>query len=684
MSELLVEIFSEEIPARMQKQASADLERLVCDYIKKEGLTYEKSEANVTPRRLTLWVDGLPKKTDEQIEERKGPSENANDAAINGFAKSCGINRDELIKKETPKGEFYFATVKKESKEIKTILKDAVLNMLQTFPWPKSMRWGSNPERWVRPINSILCLFDKKVIPFVFAGVESGNITYGHRFLAPDPIKISDYGNYKNALKKAKVVLSRDERKKIIMEQAGKLAADAGYKLREDNGLLEEVAGLVEYPTAYMGNIETRFMELPEEILITSMKVNQKYFVVSNKSGKLAPKFVFISNMITKDDGKQIIAGNERVLRARLSDAFFFWDQDRKSTLLSRVSKLKERIFHAKLGSMHEKVERMITLAVYMARDLKKSEPALVDRAVLLSKADLSTGMVGEFPELQGIMGRYYALHDGEDEMVADAIAEHYSPLGPNDKCPSSQTSIIAALADKIDTLTGFWLIDQKPTGSKDPFALRRAALGIIRIIIENKIYLDLRKMIDKSRSTYKIKGDITASLLSFIEERMKVYLKDKGLRHDYVNAVLDLKNSGDLMTTLDKVYVLNSFLKTDDGINLLAAYKRAFNILKIEQHKDNCVYAGEINETMLRQSEEGNLYKAADSTAQKVDAALKKADYTAAMNALSFIRKPLDAFFAEVLVNDQNASIRANRLNLLKMITSTMEKVAAFSVIEG
>ena len=684
MSELLVEIFSEEIPARMQKQASADLERLVCDYIKKEGLAYEKSEANVTPRRLTLWVDGLPKKTDEQIEERKGPSVKANDAAINGFAKSCGINRDELIKKETPKGEFYFATVKKESKEIKTILKDAVLNMLQTFPWPKSMRWGSNPERWVRPINSILCLFDKKVIPFVFAGVESGNITYGHRFLAPDPIKISDYGNYKNALKKAKVVLNRDERKKIIMEQAGKLAADAGYKLREDNGLLEEVAGLVEYPTAYMGNIETRFMELPEEILITSMKVNQKYFVVSNKSGKLAPKFVFISNMITKDEGKQIIAGNERVLRARLSDAFFFWDQDRKSTLLSRVSKLKERVFHAKLGSMHEKVERMITLAVYMARDLKKSEPALVDRAVLLSKADLSTGMVGEFPELQGIMGRYYALHDGEDEMVADAIAEHYSPLGPNDKCPSSQTSIIAALADKIDTLTGFWLIDQKPTGSKDPFALRRAALGIIRIIIENKIYLDLRKMIDKSRSTYKIKGDITASLLSFIEERMKVYLKDKGLRHDYVNAVLDLKNSGDLMTTLDKVYVLNSFLKTDDGINLLAAYKRAFNILKIEQHKDKCVYTGEINETMLRQSEEGNLYKAADSTAQKVDAALKKADYTAAMNALSFIRKPLDAFFAEVLVNDQNASIRANRLNLLKMITSTMEKVATFSVIEG
>ena len=684
MSELLVEIFSEEIPARMQKQAAADLERLVCDYLKKEGLTYEKSEANVTPRRLTLWVDGLPKKTSEQIEERKGPSVNANDAAVNGFAKSCGLNRDELLKKETPKGEFYFATVKKESKEIRTILKDAILNMLHTFPWPKSMRWGSNPERWVRPINSILCLFDKKVIPFAFAGVESGNITYGHRFLSPDPIKISDYDNYKNALHKAKVVLNRDERKEIILKQASQLAADAGCKLREDGGLLEEVAGLVEYPVAYMGNIETRFMELPEEILITSMKVNQKYFVVSNKAGKLAPKFIFISNMVTKDGGKQIIAGNERVLRARLSDAFFFWDQDRKNTLLSRVSKLKERVFHAKLGSVHEKVERMITLAVYMARDLKKSEPALVDRAVLLSKADLSTGMVGEFPELQGIMGRYYAIHDGEDERVADAIAEHYSPLGPTDKCPSSQTSIITALADKIDTLTGFWLIGQKPTGSKDPFALRRAALGIIRIIIENKIYLDLRKMIDKAKSTYKIKGDITADLLSFIEDRMKVYLKDKGLRHDYVNAVLDLKNSGDLMTALDKVHVLNSFLKTDDGINLLAAYKRASNILKIEQHKDKCTYTGEIDETLLRQPEEGKLFAAVSSTVQKVETALKKADYNTAMNALAFIRKPLDDFFAEVLVNDQNASIRANRLNLLQMITAAMEKVASFSAIEG
>lgn len=475
MSEFFLELFSEEIPARMQADAAEHIRKFITDALGKSELKFDEAVSFVASRRLGLCVKGLPAAQADLVEEKKGPSVSAPEQALNGFLRSVNMTKDQLEVRETPKGTFYFASLSRKGRPTAEVLQETVAALLTTFPWPKSMRWAEHKEHWVRPLHAIVCLFDGAVVPVEFAGVKSGNKTYGHRFLAPAAFEVKDFADYQKKIRDAFVLINPEERKRLISERAHTLAESAGFKLLEDEGLLNEVAGLAEYPVPLMGKIDDEFMSVPQEVLITSMRANQKYFCMTDENGKMAPRFIVVANMQTADGGKEIIAGNERVLRARLSDARFFWDEDRKTTLASKVEKLQARVFHAKLGSVADKVERMRKLLPELLKYIPGADAADADRAALLCKADLSAGMVGEFPELQGIMGRYYARFDGENEAVAEAIAEHYSPLGPKDDCPSAPLSVAVALADKIDTLVGFWLIDQKPTGSKDP--LRCAAL---------------------------------------------------------------------------------------------------------------------------------------------------------------------------------------------------------------
>jgi glycyl-tRNA synthetase beta chain len=689
MADLLLEVFSEEIPARMQAGAAEALARLVGDALTAQGLPPATLTAAGGLRRLTLCATGLPSAQPDIAEERKGPKTDAAPPAIQGFLKAAGLTDIAQAEvRELDKGKFYFAVIKKKGRPAPAVLKEIIEAALAALPWPKSMRWANNPTRWVRPLHSILCLFDGKVVPVQFAGVTAGATTRGHRFLAPGEIAVTDYADYVAKLRRAFVIVDPAERRALIRKGIADLAAKENLAVREDIGLLNEVIGLVEWPVPLLGTIDAAFMDVPSEVLTSAMRKHQKYFALHTSDGQFSNRFALIANMTARDGGKAIVAGNERVLRARLSDAKFFWDEDRKVKLASRVGKLAERVFQEKLGTMRDKASRIVALSEHLAPACT-ADAALAARAALLAKADLSTGMVGEFPDLQGVMGRYYARHDGEDAAVADAIAEHYSPLGPNDACPTRPVSIAVALADKIDTLTGFFAIGEKPTGSKDPFALRRAALGVIRLILENRLRLRLLAVFKTAVGAYG--GTITADaaavadeLLAFFADRLKVHLKDKGVRHDLISAVFALGGEDDLVRLMARVEALSAFLASDDGANLLVAYRRAANIVRIEEKKDKTTYAGTVDAAALGAAEAAALLTAIDKTESAAARALGTEDFAAAMSALAGLRRPVDTFFDKVTVNDVNASYRAARLNLLARIGLAMGRVADFSKIEG
>jgi glycyl-tRNA synthetase beta chain len=676
MPDLLLELLSEEIPARMQARAAEDLKKLVTDALVESGLTYEGAKAFATPRRLALTVQGLPGRAPDRKEERKGPRVGAPDGAIQGFLKAAGLKDISQAKVQTdPKGDFYIAVTEKAGGAAEEIVAGIVPKIVREFPWPKSMRWGEGSLRWVRPLQSILCTFgtsneEPEIVRFDIDGIKSGNTTIGHRFLAPGVITVRRFDDYVPALEKAKVVLDPARRREIILNDARDLALASGLELVEDDALLDEVSGLVEWPVVLMGSFDESFLDVPDEVIRTTIRANQKCFVLK-KGGKLANKFLLISNLAASDDGKAIIAGNQRVVRARLSDAKFFWETDKKIALDERAKKLAQIVFHEKLGTVSERVERIAKLSKELA-PLVGADPAKAERAARLAKADLVTETVGEFPEVQGLAGRYLAALQGEDAEVAEAIGDHYKPQGQNDRVPTAPVAIAVALAEKLDTLVGFWSIDEKPTGSKDPYALRRAALGVIRIILDNALRLPLS---DRA----------SADLITFFAERLKVQLRDQGARHDLVDAVFALGNQDDLVLIVRRVEALAAFLGTDDGKNLLAGYKRAANILRIEEKKDGEGAFDRAPDTgLVRDVEESDLIVALERAETAALDAVHKEDFAAAMQALSELRGPVDAFFDKVTVNAEEAKLRANRLKLLAKLRTATRTVADFSKIEG
>lgn len=690
MAELLLELFSEEIPARMQRRAAEDLKRLVLERVKEARLDWDAARAFVTPRRLTLVVDGLPAKQPDISEERRGPRVGAPDKAVDGFLRGNGLTRDALVERETPKGSFYFAVVEQAGRATADVLVDVVSGAIAAMGWPKSMRWGGNDVRWVRPLHSILCLFDGATVPARFGHITAGGVTRGHRFMAPDEIEVRGFDDYSSKLGAADVMLDADARRRLILRDAEALCAEAGLTLRRDDALLDEVTGLVEWPVVMMGRIDEAFMAVPDEALISAMRTHQKYFVADDKAGKLAPRFVMVANIAASDGGKAIVNGNERVLRARLADARFFWDNDRKTPLADRIEGLESLVFHARLGSVAEKVARLESLAMTLAGYMPGADAALAERAARLSKADLVTDMVDEFPELQGIMGRYYALHDDEDAAVAEAIGDHYAPQGPGDRAPSAPVSVALALADKLDTLVGFFAIDEKPTGSKDPFALRRAALGVLRLLLENEVRVPLRPVIEKAAAAYgpelaAIDRDtLFDDLMGFLADRLKVLLRDQGVRHDLVAAVFAGVKDDDIVRLIARVRALQTFVDGEDGANLIAAYRRASNIVRIEEKKDGVRYHGEAATALLEQDEERALHDGLRDAGKRIADALEAEDFQGAMTALAALRGPVDAFFDEVTVNCDAPDVRRNRLMLLSEIRAALGSIADFSKIEG
>jgi glycyl-tRNA synthetase beta chain len=683
MAELLLELLSEEIPARMQTRAADDLKRLVGDGLKAAGLGFTDARAFATPRRLALVIDGLPTSRPDVSEERRGPRVGAPDQAVKGFLKAAGLaSLDQAEKRDTGKGEFWFAVLKKKGGPTAEVLPGIIEAAMKALPWPKSMKWGSGTMQWVRPLQGIVALFDGKVLAGEIAPggrmapVKFGDSTRGHRFLSRGEFQVAGFADYVAKLRAAHVVLDPAERKRIILDGARTLAGEAQVALRNDEGLLEEVAGLVEWPVPMLGTIDAQFMDVPPEVLTVSMKTHQRYFVTTRPDGTLANRFVVVANNVARDGGRTIVEGNERVLRSRLSDAKFFWDQDRKVTLESRLPTLHGIVFHAKVGTQAERVERIVELAGEIAKFVPGADAAQVALAAELCKADLVSGMVGEFPEVQGIMGRYYALEERLPVAVADAIGDHYAPAGPNDRCPSAPVSIAVALADKLDALVSFWSIGEKPTGSRDPYALRRAALGVIRIITENGLRLPLRTFFDQ------------ADLLDFFAERLKVQVREKGVRHDVVDAVFALGNEDDLVRLLARVEALQSFLGTEAGKNLLTAYGRAANIVRAEERKDKALaakIAGAPDVALLEQAEEKAVATGLEEVERMVTPALAKEDFAGAMQAFAGLRAPIDAFFDKVTVNVQDKpELRLNRLKLLNQIRATMDSVADFSRIEG
>lgn len=694
MAELLLEILSEEIPARMQERAAGDLKRLVTEGLKKAGLGYAIARSYVTPRRLTLVIDGLPDSQPDVREERKGPKVNAPEKAIEGFLRSTGLTLDQCETKEDKKGAFYVAVIEKKGQATSAVLPEILTTALHALPWPKSMKWGSNELRWVRPIQNILCILNGAVVPFTFGPITTTGYTKGHRFLAPKDFSVDDFDSYAKLLREHKVILDQAERKAAILEAAQQAAEAAGYRLKEDEGLLNEVTGLVEWPVAHAGVIDDDFMVVPQECLITSMRSHQKYFSCLKEDGSLAPRFVVIANKTAPDGGQVIVSGNERVLRARLSDAKFFWDQDLKVKLEDRLPKLDNMLFHAKLGSMGQKVQRMEKLSGDLSAMVAGADLGTACRAAHLAKADLVSEMVYEFPELQGIMGEYYARNQDEKSEVAEAIAQHYAPQGPADMCPSAPNAIVVSMADKIDTLIGFWSIDEKPTGSKDPFALRRAALGIIRLILENNLRINLLDVFSKAHTAYSTVNGLSSvpantaeneqNLLSFFADRLKVYLKDQGIAHDLISAVFAKGDEDDFVRLLAKVTALRDFLESEDGTNLLAAYRRAMNIVRIEEKKDGVRYAGDINPALLQQDEEKQLYAQLTPVVMTLADTMQKEQFADAMGALAQLRAPLDGFFDQVTVNCEDPSVRENRLRMLAQIGQALDGIADFSKIEG
>jgi glycyl-tRNA synthetase beta chain len=683
MAELLLELLSEEIPARMQARAADDLKRLVSDGLKAAGLEFKDARAFATPRRLALVIDGLPTARADVSEERRGPRVGAPEQAVQGFLKATGLTSlDQAEKRDTGKGEFWFAVIAKKGGPTAEALPGIIDAAMKALPWPKSMKWGSGTMTWVRPLQSIVALFDGKVLAGevapggAMAPIRFGETTRGHRFLSKGAIKVAGFEDYVAKLRAARVVLDPAERKKIVLEGAEKLCADAQVALRPDDGLLDEVAGLVEWPVPMLGTIDGQFMDVPPEVLIVSMRTHQRYFVTNRKDGALANRFVVVANNLARDGGKTIVDGNERVLRSRLADAKFFWDQDRKVRLEERLPALKDIVFHAKLGSQADRVTRIEILAGKLAPHVAGADSAQAILAAHLCKADLRSGMVGEFPELQGTMGRYYALEEKLPAAIADAIGDHYAPAGPNDRCPSAPVSVVVALADKLDTLTSFWTIGEKPTGSRDPYALRRAALGIIRIVVENNIRLPLKKFFDAD------------DLMAFFADRLKVQMREKGVRHDVVDAVFALGGEDDLVRLLARVEAVQSFLATEAGKNLLTAYGRAANIVRAEEKKDKTLaakIAGAPDAALMEQTEEKTVAAALADIERLVKPALQREDFAGAMAAFAGLRAPIDSFFEKVTVNvAEKPDLRLNRLKLLNQIRATMDSVADFSRIEG
>lgn len=717
MPDLLLELRSEEIPARMQRKAAGDLKKLVTDALVERGLTYEGAREYWTPRRLTLDIRGLNARSADVREEKKGPRTDANEKAIEGFLRGAGLNdiSEAQVVSDPKKGDFYIAIINKPGRPAEEIIAEVMPGIIRSFPWPKSMRSGpasmpkgssyagiegkgSESLRWVRPLQSIVCLFgpehdETQVIPFAIDGIVAGNVTYGHRFHAPGPITVRRFEDYVSSLEKAKVILDAERRKDIILHDAKDLAFANGLDLVEDEGLLEEVSGLVEWPQVLIGTFEEDYLQIPAEIIRLTIKTNQKCFVTRNQGAEegLSNRFILVSNIEASDGGKEIIHGNGKVVRARLSDARHFWTRDQgdlpdlemlkdsaakfsldlKKPLDQRMAKLDALnvTFHAKLGTQGERVSRIRDLAKTLA-PIVGADAALVDRAVVLAKADLRTEAVGEFPELQGLMGRKYAALQGENESVAAAIEDHYKPQGPSDRLPADKVAITVALADKLDTLAGFWAIDEKPTGSKDPFALRRAALGVVRILLEKNVRLPLLSVAKDP------------DLLSFFHDRLKVYLRDLGARYDLIDAVLT-PESDDLLMIARRVEALTAFISGEDGRNLLAGAKRATQLLAAEEKKGTVVADG-VSEELLKLDAEKALYAAIKTASADAAKAVAGEDFRSAMQALSTLRAPVDKFFEDVLVNDEDAAIRANRLALLKAIREATGTVADFSKITG
>ncbi|MCG2641498.1 glycyl-tRNA synthetase subunit beta [Bradyrhizobium sp. CCBAU 11434] len=701
MPDLLLELFSEEIPARMQAKAADDLRRLVTDKLVAEGLVYEGAKAFATPRRLALTVHGIPARQPDLKTERRGPKVGAPDAAVQGFLKATGLKSlDEAKIQRDPKGDFYIGLIEKPGRDAIDVLAEILPVMIRTFPWPKSMRWGARSAKpgalsWVRPLHAITATFgleteEPDVVKFSVDGIEAGQTTYGHRFLAPSAISVRRFEDYEAKLLDAKVVLDAERRKDAILTDAKQLAFAQGFELVEDQNLLDEVSGLVEWPVVLMGSFEQEFLKTPDEVIRATIRNNQKCFVVRDpKTGRLTNKFVLTANIEATDGGKVIVSGNERVIRARLSDAKFFYETDLKTKLEDRLPKFEQIVFHEKLGTQAARIKRIERLAAEIA-PLVGADVVKATRAAHLAKADLLTEVVGEFPEVQGLMGKYYALAQGEDASVAAACEEHYKPQGPADRVPTDPVSVAVALADKIDTLVGFWAIDEKPTGSKDPYALRRAALGVIRIALENEIDLHPRGLLDSHIHTVRPdvsdteKGNIGDSFQDFLEDRLTVQLREQGARHDLVAAVLELGgNEAGLLSIVRRVDALGKFLESDDGKNLLAGTKRASNILSIEEKKDKRTFDGAPDAALYGLDEEKALAKAIGEVRAEASAAVAKEDFAAAMSAMAKLRPPVDAFFDKVRVNDDDAKVRENRLKLLNEIRSATRGVADFSKIQ-
>jgi glycyl-tRNA synthetase beta chain len=699
MPDLLLELFSEEIPARMQAKAADDFRRMVTDKLVAEGLVYEGAKAFATPRRLALTVHGIPARQSDLKEERRGPRVGGADAAIQGFLKATGLARieDAKIQTDPKKGDFYIALIEKPGRATIDVLAEILPVIIRTFPWPKSMRWGERSAKsgslsWVRPLHSIIATFgpeteDPDVVKFSVDGIEAGQTTFGHRFMAPAAISVRRFEDYEAKLKAAKVVLDAQARKDIILADAKQLAFAQGFELVEDQVLLDEVAGLVEWPVALMGSFDEEFLSIPGEVIRATIRNNQKCFVVSDpKTGKLTNKFILTANIEASDGGKTIIGGNERVIRARLSDAKFFYETDLKTKLEARLPKFEQIVFHEKLGTQAERIKRIERLAAEIA-PLVGADVEKAKRAAHLAKADLLTEVVGEFPELQGLMGKYYALAQGEDASVAAASEEHYKPQGPADRVPNDPVSVAVALTDKIDTLAGFWAIDEKPTGSKDPYALRRAALGVIRLIVENTLRLPVLNVAKSAMVGLPATGDaqkLPGDLLSFFADRLKVQLRDQGARHDLVDAVFSLGGQDDLLLVVRRVEALGKFLDTDDGKNLLAGTKRASNILSIEEKKDKRTFDGAPDAGLYNLPEEKALASAIDQVKSEAGAAVQREDFATAMSAMAKLRPAVDAFFDKVKVNDDEPKVRENRLKLLNEIRAATRAVADFSKIEG
>ena len=740
MPNLLIELFSEEIPARMQAGAAENLKTLVTNGLVEAGLTYSGAKAFSTPRRLALAVEGVSAESPTVREERRGPKVGAPEKAIEGFLRGAGVSRDDLEERETPKGAIYFATIEKEGRAAEAIVAETLEATIRNFPWPKSMRWGDGSLRWVRPLHSIICLFEdeagSRVIDLEIDGIKSGAITEGHRFMAPKRFSVTSFDDYEAQLKRAFVVLNAKERADDILQDATNQAFANGLELVEDNGLLMEVAGLVEWPVVLMGSIDETFLDLPPEVLQTSMKEHQKFFSVRNPKTNRIERFVTVANKRTSDNGATILAGNQKVLAARLSDAKFFWENDlrvAKDGIETWTAQLSNVTFHNKLGSQAERIERISALARDLAPFVGADEDN-AEKSAKLAKADLSSEMVYEFPELQGLMGRYYAKAAGLSDEIAAVSEEHYAPLGPSDNVPSAPLSVIVALADKIDTLTGFWAVSEKPTGSKDPFALRRAALGVIRLVRENNLSLRLERFVSLQLVRHKIgilgssnsddtdllrqvlaemgthgafdaayrviegKGDGSADfkqlgqdlpdtlcdLMSFFHDRLKVHLKDEGIRYDVIDACLANPQNDDLRLIAERATALERVLNTEEGANLVQGFKRANNILKQAELKDGVEYSYGADFKYAETDEEKVLFTALDQAAEAIAASLALGDHAGAMAAMAELRHPVDAFFEAVQINVDNEVLRRNRLNLLSRIRSVCGQVADLAQLEG